>query len=199
MAIGAVLTQAVAWRNAERAIAALRAADLLSLPAIARCTPADLVPLIRPAGYYRAKAATLVALARHVVAAGGLPALAGLPPTVARAGLLRVRGIGPETADAILCYGLGLPALVCDAYARRVLGRIGLVPPQAVGSYAAARRALLPLLPAAASAPWLGELHALLVAVGKDWCRPQRPRCATCPAAAVCACAGHAPAEPGKA
>jgi len=37
--------------------------------------------------------------------------------------LLRVNGIGPETADSILLYGLEKPIFVVDTYTRRILSR----------------------------------------------------------------------------
>ena len=188
--IGAILTQAVAWTNATRAITALRAAGLLELSVLAATDPARVAPLIRPAGYFNAKARKLVATACFVVAAGGLQALSGQDVRTVRERLLEVHGIGPETADAILCYALGFPAMVCDGYARRVLGRVGLLPVAAAAAYEDARQYLAPRLPA--DAAWLGEFHALLVAIGKDWCRPREPRCGGCPASSLCAHArGH--------
>jgi endonuclease-3 related protein len=106
-----------------------------------------------------------------------------------RQALLGVYGVGEETADAILCYALGHPAMVCDAYARRVLERMGLLPAAAAASYGQARAYLVPRLPP--DAAWLGEFHALLVAVGKDWCRPRDPRCGGCPASTGCAYAAE--------
>ena len=41
----------------------------------------------------------------------------------AREKLLRVKGIGPETADSILLYALGKPTFVIDAYTRRIFSR----------------------------------------------------------------------------
>jgi endonuclease-3 related protein len=41
--------------------------------------------------------------------------------SMAREQLLALWGIGPETADTILLYGLGCPAFVVDAYTRRLL------------------------------------------------------------------------------
>lgn len=189
MIIGAVLTQAVAWSNAARAIAQLRAAGLLDLGRLAAADPAALAALIRPAGYFNAKARKLKALADHVLGAGGLSALATRPAAEVRTGLLAVHGVGPETADAILCYALGRPAIVADAYARRVLSRAGYLPAAAAGDYGRAHAWLQPRL-AALNAAEHGEFHALLVAVGKDWCRPTAPRCSGCPALELC-CTGR--------
>jgi len=198
MIIGAVLTQAVAWQNAARAIDRLREAGLLSLAALAEIEPTIIVPLIRPAGYFNVKARKLVAVACHITAGGGVAALAARPMPIARQELLGVFGVGPETADAILCYALGHPAMVADTYARRVLLRVGVLPASAATGYEVARRALGAQLPPDADAAWLGEWHALLVAVGKDWCRPREPRCEDCPAHARCAYAHTAAMGRGR-
>ena len=51
--------------------------------------------------------------------------LSGLSTTGLRRGLLSVRGVGPETADAILLYAFGRPVFVIDAYTRRIFARLG--------------------------------------------------------------------------
>jgi endonuclease-3 related protein len=40
--------------------------------------------------------------------------------------LLTVSGIGEETADSILCYGLGRTSFVIDAYTERMIRCIGV-------------------------------------------------------------------------
>lgn len=114
--VGAVLTQNTAWRNVERAIERLRAAGLLHGPALLAAQPEYLAELIRPAGYHRVKTRRLLALCAFLAAhdalteprrlreRGSLPAL--------RRALLGVHGVGGETADAILVYGLELPSFV---------------------------------------------------------------------------------------
>ena len=90
--------------------------------------------------------------------------------------LLAIPGIGPETADSILLYALGRPVFVVDAYTRRVLSRHRLLPHDA--GYEDVRAFFERHLP---SDPRLfNEYHALLVAVGKEYCR-SRPHCAECP------------------
>ena len=182
--IGAVLTQAVSWRNVERAIAALREAGLLDLAPLAACPPEAVAPLIRPAGYFNAKARKLRAVAEAVLALGGPAGLAAMPLAEARARLLAVYGVGPETADAILNYAAGHATFVADAYARRVLGRTGAV---AARTYEGVRAEVLAAMPG----ELLGEFHALLVALGKDVCRPRAPRCGACPVNALCSYAAQ--------
>ncbi len=178
--VGAILTQHTAWRNAERGLVHLRAARALTPRGMASLPPARLARLIRAAGTYRGKARTLraflAALRRDF--GGSLRRLLKEPAPTLRAWLLAIPGIGPETADCILLYAAGSPTFVADAYARRILARHGLVPFGA--PYAAVRAEALTHLPPDAALQ--GELHALLVTVGNQFCRT-RPRCAPCPLA----------------
>jgi endonuclease-3 related protein len=93
-----------------------------------------------------------------------------------RAELLKVHGIGPETADSILLYALGKPVFVIDAYTKRVLSRHGIIDYRA--SYDEYRRLFHKALNE--DAKLFNEYHALLVMVGKDYCKP-KPRCENCP------------------
>ena len=176
--VGAILTQNAAWRNAERAIARLRAAGALELRALHALPPRRLATLLRPSGTFRVKAGRLRAFARHVARrqGGRLGRLLGLPLPILRAELLGIPGIGPETADAIALYAAGRPIAVVDAYTRRILARHRLLARDA--DYATTQALLMGHLP---HDPVLfNELHALLVRVGKEHCRT-RPRCEGCP------------------
>lgn len=173
--VGAVLTQNTAWSNVERAVASLKAAGALSIEALLALSLDELAALIRPAGYFNVKARRLRALLEWVSAAGGEEALAQWSDDALRAGLLGVRGVGPETADDILLYAFERPVFVIDAYTRRILGRLGLVDPGT--GYEHLRAAIEAELPP--DVPLYNQFHALLVAHGKAVCRP-RPRCADC-------------------
>ena len=178
IAAGAILTQHTAWTGAARAVATLRARGLLAPRRLARRDVARLATLLRPAGTYRLKARRLLDFTRWLLARcdGDFRALGRAPLAPLRRELLEVRGLGPETADAILLYAVGRPVFVADAYTRRVLTRHRLLPPGA--GYEQARAFLEAHLP---SDPALfNEFHALLVAVAKTHCRAI-PRCQTCP------------------
>jgi endonuclease-3 related protein len=173
--VGAVLTQNTAWSNVERAIANLKAAGALSLEALLALPLDELAALIRPAGYFNVKARRLRALLEWVSAAGGVEALSGWTDEKLRSGLLGVHGVGPETADDILLYAFGRPVFVIDAYTRRILGRLGLIDPSMGYEHL---RALIEA-ELGPDVPLFNQYHALLVAHGKEICRP-RPRCAAC-------------------
>ena len=179
--VGAVLVQNTSWKNVERAIRNLDDRDLLEPAALCAVPPEELEELIRPAGYFRIKARRLRSVLEFIVDryGGSLDAMfsTGLPAL--REALLGVHGIGPETADSILLYAGGLPTFVVDAYTLRVLARHGWIGFDA--DYHQIKEHFESNLPE--DAALYNEYHALLVAVGKDYCRKTRPRCEACPLA----------------
>jgi len=183
--VGAVLTQNTAWTHVERAITALKANEALSVRAILALPDTELAALIRPAGYFNVKTRRLKALCQFLLERGvaeapeQLAEQASLPELRAR--LLAVHGVGEETADSILLYALGLPSFVVDAYTRRSFTRLGGLTGDE--SYAAIQRRFHAELPA--DRRLFNEFHALIVALGKHYCRP-KPRCVDCPLLAVC-------------
>jgi len=100
----------------------LRQSGLLDPTRLEALTTADLEALIRPAGFYRQKSQTLLAMVEHAMrTAPSFAALLARPTLAIRAGLLALRGIGPETADSILLYAGGHEIYVVDVYLRRFL------------------------------------------------------------------------------
>jgi len=176
--VGAILTQNTSWANVARAIQNLRRARALTPQALAAIPPARLARLIRSSGYYNVKAGRVKRFLGFLRDQYGLnlSRMLARPPSSLRRELLAVPGIGPETADSILLYAGGMPIFVVDAYTRRILSRHGLVPPDA--SYDEMQALFMGALPP--NAALYNEYHALLVAVGKEYCRPV-PRCAECP------------------
>ena len=179
VAVGAILTQNTNWNNVALAIRALKDHDLLEPQALHDLPEAELAQLIRPAGYYNIKARRiknfLDFLANHFGNSLGQMAAADLSDL--RPALLTIKGVGPETADSILLYALAKPTFVVDAYTFRILSRHGLIPEAC--AYEDLRQWFMEHLPA--EVDLYQEFHALLVRLGKEWCRPQ-PRCANCPA-----------------
>lgn len=178
IAVGAILTQNTAWTGAARAVAALRGRRLLDARRLMAIPETALGELIRPAGTYRLKTRRVRAFTAWLLErfGGRFHGLRRAPLAPLRAELLAIPGLGPETVDAILLHAAGRPVAVADAYTRRVLARHRLIPASA--SYEETRAFLEAHLP---SDPALfNELHALIVAVGKTFCRTT-PYCAECP------------------
>jgi endonuclease-3 related protein len=175
--VGAILTQSTAWTNVEKAIKNLREAGNLSPEALRSLTDDALTTLIHPCGYYNVKARRLKAFADWLGRCYGdnLEKMLYLDAGELRHELLGVFGIGEETADSIILYAGNKPVFVIDAYTRRIIDRLGLIPPRQ--SYSAYQVLFTENLPA--NAVLFNEYHALLVRHAKESCR-KRPLCQGC-------------------
>ncbi len=176
--IGTILVQHTAWKNVERAIANLKAQNLLDFRAIYDLDHGSLSKIIQPAGTPTVKARRLQAFAAWLGARHGfvLDSMSATPQDVLRRELLAIKGIGPETADCIVLYAAQQPAFVVDTYTRRVLSRHFLA--DSNWGYDQIKDLFEANLPR--NVRLFNEFHALLVEVGKRHCR-KAPLCAGCP------------------
>ncbi len=181
--VGAILTQNTNWQNVEKAITNLKAADLLSLPALSSLSAAELAEHIRPAGYYNIKAGRLQNLFAMIAEQwdNDLEYLLQQPASVLREQLLSVKGIGPETADCMVLYAAKQPIFVVDTYTHRILSRHGLIPEDA--DYFQIQEVFMDSLEE--DTALFNEYHALLVKLGKDFCKKSKPKCGDCPLAGI--------------
>ncbi len=182
--VGAILTQNTNWTNVEKAIRNLKAAGLLDAPsrwgahALRRVPIEKLAELIRPAGYYNVKAQRLKSFFGWLDAryGGDLDRMFARHTSALRAELLEVRGVGPETADSMLLYAGQKLSFVVDAYTYRIFCRHQLIP--ADTTYDEIKEFFESRLPQ--DVQLYNEYHALIVAVGKRYCKP-KPLCDPCP------------------
>lgn len=182
-AIGAILVQGVAWRNAQRAVARLKQAGLCTPAELSRAARPEVAECLRPALYHNQKARYVQDFADWVEGdlGGDLQALGALGVDAAQRLLMERRGIGAETAAAIAVYALRLPAPVVDAYALRVLRRCGVL-----GEDAPAGDVRPILANAIGGSPERAQdLHAAIVAHAQRHCR-RTPLCDDCPLRADC-------------
>lgn len=166
--VGAILTQNTNWGNVEKAIAALKGEGLLTPSSLGDASPERLAQLIRPAGYFNLKSHRLREFVRFLLTryGGSLDEMFDGDWREVRRELLAVDGIGPETADAMLLYGGGRPTFVVDAYTRRLVGRLGMLPEGS--GYEEVRQLFMEQLPA--DAGLYNEYHALIVRHAKERC-----------------------------
>jgi endonuclease III related protein len=178
VALGAILTQNTNWLNVSRVITALKDQGELDPHCLGQMPAAELAQRFRPAGYYNLKARRVKNFLDFLATRfeNSMETLAQEDLAALRSELLTLNGIGPETADSILLYALHKPTFVVDAYTFRVLNRHGLAADPS--SYEELRRLFMDHLPD--DVLLYQEFHALLVRVGKEFCRPQ-PRCPGCP------------------
>lgn len=181
---GALLTQNTAWKNVEKALAGLNSAGLPSAAAIAACPLPKLERAIRSSGYFRQKARRLKAFCARILREHpeGLERwFSRTPLAELRSELLSYKGVGPETADSIALYAAGKPSFVIDAYTRRLGGRARLGRGLPYDGWKELFEGALP-----PDVKVYNEYHALLVKLGKDFCKKSRPRCAACPLGGLC-------------
>lgn len=120
--IGAVLTQNTAWKYVEKSLQNLQ--DHLSLKTFLQLDEEELKTRIRPSGFYNQKAPRLLALAKAIRTEFG--SFEDFQKKADRSWLLRQKGIGKESADAILCYACLRPTMVIDTYTKRVLAQFDI-------------------------------------------------------------------------
>lgn len=120
--IGTVLTQNTTWTNVEKSLHNL--GEHLTLESFLKLDEEELKRCIRPSGFYNQKAPRLLALAKSVKE--DFDSFERFQKEVSREWLLARKGIGKESADAILCYACLRPTMVVDAYTKRVLSRFSI-------------------------------------------------------------------------
>lgn len=152
-----------------------------SMRSLSRAKPAAVAPLIARIGLYRAKAKNVVALARTLVARHG-----GRVPADLQA-LIALPGVGRKTANCVLVYAFGIPAVCVDTHVHRVTNRLGWVRTRTPEQTERALRASLP------KKHWF-TLNHTLIQFGRDVCVPGRPQCWRCPVASWCAYPHKTPA-----
>lgn len=177
--VGAILTQNTNWENVRKAITNLKEAGLLSYSTLSAVPVNELAHLIKPSGYFNLKAQRLHNLLQmiNIRYQGQLELFLNEALPAAREALLSVKGIGPETADSILLYAAGHPVFVIDSYTHRIFSRHSLVAEES--DYHSLQEEFHERLPADAVS--YNEYHALIVALGKEFCRKTNPRCEGCP------------------
>ena len=181
--VGAILTQNTNWGNVEKAIANLKQAGVLSLPALGELDRERLAQLIRPSGFFNVKSVRLQEFLGWLGERyGSLEAMFSGDWRLLREELAAVRGIGPETCDSILLYAGGKPSFVVDAYTKRLFSRLGLL--GETDGYQQVRGLFMAKLPAEHAL--FNEYHALIVEQCKRHCR-KRPLCDGCPLRGLCA------------
>jgi endonuclease-3 related protein len=178
IAVGAILTQNTNWGNVEKAIKKLKKDKALNAEILHRMSHKRLSSLIRPAGYFNIKAKRLKNFLAYLCnhCNGSMKKMGTWDTHILRENLLNVNGIGPETADSICLYALERPVFVIDAYTKRILYRHGLATEKS--TYHELQEFFHKNLPS--DAGLFNEFHALLVMLGKHYCKP-KPKCEGCP------------------
>ena len=88
--------------------------------ALSRATPEELEPQIRPTGFFRSKARSLLGMAAALTERhdGAIPAR--------MEDLVDLPGVGRKTANVVLGHALGIPGFPVDRHVLRVTNRLGI-------------------------------------------------------------------------
>jgi len=137
----------------------------------------EIQSLIYPVGFYRRKAANILAVSRIVLSQYG----GKVPDDLGR--LLALPGVGRKTANLVLTLGFGKPGICVDTHVHRITNRFGYVQTKTPESTEMALRGKLP-------SKWWIPINDILVAFGQSLCKPISPWCSICPVNSYCEKAG---------
>jgi len=175
IAVGAILTQQTRWENVEKVIKKMIELGILNPEKILSIEKKKLEKIIKPCGFPSVKAKRLKNFSSLVIKdlRGNLKNLSKLKVDEARKLLLKINGIGKETADDILLYAGDMKTIPVDYYTKRFFKRIGITD---ASGYETIRKMILDEIN---SINDLKEFHALIVEHSKRVCR-QGPLCEKC-------------------
>jgi endonuclease-3 len=178
-----VLSQNTSDVNSGRAFEGLRR-RWPTWEALAAAPPSRLADVIRSGGLANVKAPRILAILREIAARQDgridLEWMRTAPTPRVRDYLLTLPGVGPKTAACVLAFSLGRPALPVDTHVFRVARRLGFF-----GDRVDAARAHDVLEGHVPPRLRVG-MHVGLIRLGREICKPGRPRCEVCPLATLC-------------
>lgn len=153
---------------------------------LAEADEAELQDLIRPTGFFRAKARSLLALANRLVDEydGEVPATLE--------DLVTLAGVGRKTANVVLGNAFGIPGITVDTHFMRLALRFGWTAstdPVRIESDVAELFD---------SKDWTMLSHRLIFH-GRRVCHARRPACGACPVAQWCPSYGIGETDPERA
>jgi endonuclease-3 len=147
---------------------------LASTPAdMLRLSEAEIQKAIYPVGFYRNKAETIRHICRELIERFQ----SRVPDSIEE--LLTLKGVGRKTANLVVSLGFNGAGLCVDTHVHRISNRIGYVRTKNPEETEFALRAKLP------PEHW-SRYNTLLVAFGRNTCRPISPLCSRCPVEAYC-------------
>ncbi len=138
-----------------------------TLEAFANADLTELEQDVKPCGFYRTKAKSIIEMANRLIDVYD----SRIPDTMEE--LLTLSGVGRKTANLILGDVYGQPAIVTDTHFIRITGRLGLTDnkePEKV------ERDLRPLIPPERSSDFCHRI----VQFGRDVCTARKPKCFEC-------------------
>ena len=141
--------------------------------AFASARQAELEGLIQSTGFFRNKAANIIACCREIVAKHG----GQVPATMEE--LVPLAGVGRKTANVVLGNAFGVPGIPVDTHVGRLSQRLGLT---AETNPVKIERDLMEVIP---REEWSMFAHRMIYH-GRQVCHARKPRCEGCGLAKQC-------------
>ena len=138
-----------------------------------RLSEEEIQRAIYPVGFYRNKAKTIRAICRELIDRFA----SRVPDTIEQ--LLSLKGVGRKTANLVVSLGYGKDGVCVDIHVHRISNRLGYVVTKTPEETEYALRQKLPRR-------YWSVFNTLLVAFGRNICRPVSPLCSKCPVAEYC-------------
>ena len=176
--VGAILVQNASWDNVTKVIAKLKKQGVLTPSKIMGMKHSSLAKIIKPVGFFKIKSERLKNTIKFFYEENSIQDLAKFDFEKLRKKILMVKGIGPETADSILVYVMKKPTFVASAYAKRIFFRHGLIEKEKV-SYNEVQQLVNSNFDS--DIKKMNQFHALLVEIGKQFCKRKYGKCLECP------------------
>lgn len=134
---------------------------------ILRASEQEIQELIKSSGFYRVKTKKIKEVSRILLEKHG----GRVPSNIDE--LLALPSVGRKTANCVLVYGFGKPAIPVDTHVHRISNRIGLVETKSPDETEKELRKAVP------KRYWI-DLNELFVKHGQSTCKPLKPRCKDC-------------------
>lgn len=115
--VSAILAQNTRWENVEKSLKNLD--GFLEFEKFLTLKEDSLKKFIKPSGFYNQKAPRLLQLVANI--RDEFKTFENFKKSVSREWLLYQKGIGQESADAILCYCCFRDEMIVDSYTKRLL------------------------------------------------------------------------------
>jgi endonuclease-3 len=180
--ITTIISQNTADRNTTRAFENLSKRFEIRPEVLAKAETEQIEECLKVAGLYRNKARVIKQVSKTILEEfhGEMDSILSLPHGEARKTLMKLRGVGPKTADVVLLFSANKPTIPVDTHVNRVSKRLGLVPSR--GDYESVRKSLESLFD---PKDYLA-VHVLLIQHGRRYCKARNPLCKQCPLNVLC-------------
>ncbi len=176
-----IISQNTTDKNTQKAYENIASHVTITPHALSKTRIQKIESWLKQAGLYRRKARTIKNLSTMLaVKPNFLNRVLKMPLEQARTELMHFPGVGPKTADVFLLFASHRLTIPVDTHVHRVSKRLTLCPRDA--DVEGVRSALMKTF----SPHDYRDVHLLLIAHGREYCKARSPKCACCVLRTLC-------------